>query len=199
MRVVVDGRAKLPWGAAEERKITLARDCDAAEGAILAADEALAAVERRLKTLYVVLAIVVAVVFVGAGFVADASDLWFILPATAVLTLLLAAFMVFTFRRQSRKARADSDEYRLGYAPPPGSAVRADAHGLTIGGRMIPWTKLSIAEVDIVTHSIGEDSNEKLIARLSLTGPAGAITLFAGGMKNGRAIVDKAWRELRKS
>ena len=35
--------------------------------------------------------------------------------------------------------------------------------------------------------------------RVALTGPAGAITLFAEGMKNGRAIVDKAWRELRKS
>jgi hypothetical protein len=71
--------------------------------------------------------------------------------------------------------------------------------GLTLASHSMPWPMLSIADVDIENLSIGEDGNMRVIQRLSLVSSDSSITLFANGMKNGRAIIDKVWRELRKA
>jgi hypothetical protein len=199
MKIVMDGKTVERWGAAEERKLTLARDSDAVEGIILSADQVAAAAERMRRILYSVLILVVAVVFTAAGFGVESGDLWVILPVMALLALSLAAFMTFMFRRQMAKARLQVAEIGRAYAAPPGSAVRANAQGLTLASHSMPWPTLSIANVDIENLSIGEDGNMRVIQRLSLVSGRSSITLFANGMKNGRAIIDKVWRELRKA
>ena len=125
----------------------------------------------------------------------EPGDLVVIIPFILVLGGALAAFMGFMYRRRTGQARTrtETNAWRL---PAPGSAVKADASGLTIDGTLTPWSSLTIEEVEITQTNV-TDTPTAWIEWLVLSSGGRQLMLDCVMIKNGRAVVDAAWRALR--
>jgi hypothetical protein len=108
---------------------------------------------------------------------------------TAGLVALLYVLMLGAHRRRV-EARAALPQL------PAGTAVRLDAAGLSVDGRLRAWSSLTIDEVRIRRRQ-GSESRVTYIERLVLSDGALAIPLDAVFLGNGRAVLRQAWRQLR--
>jgi hypothetical protein len=108
---------------------------------------------------------------------------------TAGLVALLYVLMLGAHRRRV-EARAALPQL------PAGTAVRLDAAGLSVDGRLRAWSSLTIDEVRIRRRQ-GSESRVTYVERLVLSDGALAIPLDAVFLGNGRAVLRQAWRQLR--
>ena len=119
---------------------------------------------------YVGLAAVLGVVFVGAL-------VWLI------YTLMLSA------HRRRVEARPDP-----GLAE--GEAVRVDASGLTVGGRLTPWPSLHADEL-WVRERLANERRVTYPERLSLSDGSRTVVLDAVLQSAGQPLLEQAWRRLK--
>ena len=108
---------------------------------------------------------------------------------TAGLVALLYVLMLGAHRRRV-EAREALPQL------PAGTAVRLDAAGLTVDGRLRAWTSLTIDEVRIRRRQ-GSESRITYTERLVLNDGVRPIPLDAMFLGNGRAVLRQAWRQLR--
>ena len=108
---------------------------------------------------------------------------------TAGLVALLYVLMLGAHRRRV-EARAALPQL------PAGTAVRLDAAGLSVDGRLRAWSSLTTDEVRIRRRQ-GSESRVTYVERLVLSDGALAIPLDAVFLGNGRAVLRQAWRQLR--
>jgi hypothetical protein len=119
---------------------------------------------------YVLLAAVIALVFVGA-------IVW------VIYTLMLGA------HRRRVEARPQT-----GLAD--GEAVRVDAEGLTVGGRRLPWSGLRVDEL-WVRERLANERRVTYPERLALSDGRGAVVLDAVLQTGGQVLLEQAWRRLK--
>ena len=122
--------------------------------------------------------------YVAAAFAGGAG-----FTAGLVVSALLYVLMLGAHRRRV-EARAALPQL------PAGTAVRLDAAGLSVDGRLRAWSSLTIDEVRIRRRQ-GSESRVTYIERLVLSDGARAVPLDALFLSNGRAVLRQAWRQLR--
>jgi hypothetical protein len=108
---------------------------------------------------------------------------------TAGLVALLYVLMLSAHRRRL-EARQVLPQL------PAGTAVRLDAAGLSIDGRLRAWTSLIIDEVRIRRRQ-GAESRVTYVERLVLSDGVRATPLDAVFLGDGHAVLRQAWRQLR--
>jgi hypothetical protein len=199
MRVVVNGRPADQLEASIERQLVSGSPHARVEGAVMGADEAVAATARNLRILYGVLcglaAVIMLGVLIGVG-AYEPRDLVWLVPFVLLLGGGLGLFMRFTYRRNTGKVRQRAVE-QLPRMPPTGAVVVVEADGLGIGQDRYAWSALAVGAIDVSATTFN-DAPLNLIERLELEGAAGRpLVLDAVLISNGRAVVDEIWRRLR--
>ncbi len=200
MRVLIDGKDVPDLTPAIIRAIAPGRPADTAEGEILSDTDAEAAVMRRVRWMLIALTGITAL-FIGLILIAALSECTFeerliIFPVTIVLIACLAFMFRWRYRKSRREWLAKAAMRTMAW-PPPGTRVRADAVGLTVGGRAAAWPELRPDRVELtdVTH---DGDRTLILTLLSLETSGPPIVLDSMMMTNGAAIVAFAWRQLRE-
>lgn len=200
MRVVVNGRPADQLEPSIERQLVSGSPHERVQGAVMGADEAVAATGRSLRILYSVLCGLAAVIMLGALIGVgsyEPRDLTFLIPFVLVLAGGLALLMRFTYRRNTGKVRQRAAE-QLSRMPPVGTMVLAEADGLGVGQDRYPWSALAVSAIDVTATNFN-DAPLNLIERLELDGAGPRpLVLDAVLIGNGRAVVDEIWRRLRE-
>ena len=119
---------------------------------------------------YVALAAVIAIAFVGA------------------LVWVIYALMLAAHRRRV-EARPDTGMSE-------GVAVRVDGDGLTVDGRLAPWTALRVDEL-WVRQRLANKRRVTYPERLTLSDGGRAIVLDALLQSGGQSLLEQAWRRLK--
>jgi hypothetical protein len=152
LQVIVNGKPAKGLDAKLEGRVTARREADIAEGFVLSADAIVIAAERRMKLIYGVaggVAGVIALVILIGGSFSEPSVLIIALPVAVVGAIGIGWLMAFMYRRNMAKARARIGP-ALAHLPSPGTTVRADQAGLSVGGHIEPWSAFTIETLDIL-------------------------------------------------
>ena len=196
MRVLINQKPMANFSAKQERNVKLASEQTSISGAVMSADEATATFRRRMNWLFGALAAVALVMIVGLAMLADPPDAPLIHTSAALILAVLMGFLFYLYRRRT-KAWDASIARRIAAVATAGSSVQVSDMGLELAGRTLSWPSLTIDAVELVKFS-SEDATFFLIERLLLTSPRGSVVLDSALMRNGRALVDNAYRRLRR-
>jgi hypothetical protein len=186
MQVTVNGKAVDHLEQVLERQLTSGRPRERTEGAVMTANQAVAATARGMRLLY--------------GWTSGFAALLVVLMLIGALLLAaaLAVLIRFVYRRTTAKVRVRAEQ-QLPRMPPPSAQVVVEASALGIDEDRYAWSALVVRALD-VTASTFNDAPLSLIERLELVGAGGrSIVLDASLIKNGRAVVDETWRRLREA
>jgi hypothetical protein len=106
----------------------------------------------------------------------------------------LGALIWFLFRRNLADVRTRAEA--IGSLEPPGTAIRIDASGLSVGGAMHAWPDVTIEEVGVAERN-ANNSTVFYIERLTLAAAGRPLLLDTQALTNGRPIVEQTWRLAR--
>ena len=196
MQVLINGKPEPNFDAKRERKLGVTGERPFAEGKVMSEEDMTGGFQRRMKLIYGVLGVFSAAAFIGLPFV-DLSEAAIIVPVDAVLAVSLGLFMRFMYRRAVAKETAAAGPRLKRMAVLPGTTVRADAGGLTIGGHVTAWPDLTIDTLEITKVATTEGDDVTYIGALQMTAAGKPILLDSAAITNGRLVVDYAWRRLR--
>jgi hypothetical protein len=198
MQVTVNGREVGRLESKLERRLVPKRALDTGNGVIWGEDEAVAQGGRGMKTLYGGAAgfgalIMVAAIAAAASY--EPRDLVVVVPLALVAAAATAWLLRFVYGRNIEKIRARA-QAQLPHMPAPGTVIRIEPEGLSVGGHRQPWSGLAIEAVDI-TDTRFNDEDLAYIERLRLAGGGRPIVLDMMLMQNARRVLDAAWLRLR--
>jgi hypothetical protein len=194
MKVLVNGRETLPLAAKRERTISLGAKPAEVAGEVISQAQASAAITRASRFFFYFMSGFCILLIVGVAVMADPPDRLYIFPFALAVLVFVLWLLRWSYRRTQRRWLAQAPA-RAADLPPPGTAVRLDAAGLTMGDRAIAWPSLSVARLELLEVSGGDDTTV-LVDRLLLDTPDAPVALDRTLMKNGAAIVAYAYRRL---
>jgi hypothetical protein len=122
----------------------------------------------------------------------DASPMERQLIMLAAITVFAVIGALFRFAYQRTASRwMERLPDRVAAMPAPGTEVRLDANGVSIGTRTGAWSKLRIDQLELVRTGFGEDVS-MLIERVMLAGVGELMTLDCNLIENGKQMVETA-------
>ncbi|TMJ30181.1 MAG: hypothetical protein E6G95_05590 [Alphaproteobacteria bacterium] len=201
MRILIDDKPVDGLTAKRERSLMLGKVQDSVKGTVLTPAEATETYIRQTRRWFKILggiAFVLMAAIAIAGISSDPREGAFIAVGALVVGGALLLFMVLLLRHRVRNWNRKI-AHRVDGLAPPGTAIRLDASGLSIGVEVFAWPSLAIESVEFTSGSLpsGDTStNIMLIERLSLTAGPKAIALDRAMMQNGILLVDNCWRRL---
>jgi hypothetical protein len=193
MQVTIKGRPVSDLPANWDKDIRLGSERPEVSGSVLDRDAAAAKFLFRYRIVCVCFVILIWLVLYGMVAMAQPGDRWFLGQfgwVMAVLTPLV--FMAIYFVRRNRLY--DSLPERARAAPPPGTMVRVDASGLTIGGRLAAWNDVTLDSVDFELLKGRYGSRTWLVHRVAVRAKDFTWTLDGLLMEQGHAIVAEIYR-----
>ncbi len=151
---------------------------------------------RRCSNSLRFLAIVIALAPPGLVAV-DPRDWIVLVPVVLAIWAIFARFMPFMFRRKVRQFAARMNVTTL--PAPPGTAVRVDRTGLTIGARSWAWSQLSIDLIELTRSSTGGEypTNYTILQSLGLAAGGERIQLDGNMLSTRSAVLDQIYRRLK--
>ena len=124
---------------------------------------------------------------------AQPGDRAFLVPFGLVLAVLTPVmFMVIYLVRRSRLY--DSLPERAQAAPPPGTMIRVDASGLTIGSRFAAWNDVSLDRADFELIKGRYGSRTYLVHQVAVRAKDFSYVLDGLLIEQGHAIVAETYR-----
>jgi len=161
MRVLVNGKPVDGLDPKLERRLSVVRRRDSVEGVVLTADAIVAARARTMRILFGFLG-GLCVLTMGALLFAAAKEAPRDLPIVVALALLgalaIGSLMAFGYRRDLAKTAAGAGP-RLARMAPPGTMIRVDDTGLTVGRQANPWPAVEVDALEITRVSGGEGAD----------------------------------------
>jgi hypothetical protein len=195
VQILVNQKPIENFTAKQEKQLRLTRELASVSGSILSAEEASAAFRRRMNWQYGALAVVALAAIAGLALAADALDAPLIYLSAAVILILLMGVLFYAYRR--RMTAWDRDlAPRVHAVAAAGSAVEMTDLGLAVAGHAYAWPSLKIDALELIKVS-DEGTITFFIDRLVLVSARGPIVLDSALMRNGRVLVDNAYRRLR--
>ncbi len=196
MRDLVDGKPVDGVPTRDVNNLRVAHERPEADAVIISTDEALRRYKKLLKILYGFLAIVIALAPPGLVAV-DPRDWIVLVPVVLAIWAIFARFMPFMFRRKVRQFAARMNVTTL--PAPPGTAVRVDRTGLTIGARSWAWSQLSIDSIELTRSSTGGEypTNYTILQSLGLAAGGERIQLDGNMLSTRSAVLDQIYRRLK--
>ncbi|MBS0522210.1 MAG: hypothetical protein JSS04_01140 [Proteobacteria bacterium] len=201
MRILIDDRPVDGLTAKRERSLILGKAQDDVTGTVLAPAEATETHVRQSNRWFTILAVIAFALMAAisiAGISYEPRDGGLIALAVVVIGggLLLFMRLLLNHRVRTWKRRL---AHRVEGLAPPGTAIRLDARGVSIGTEVFDWPSLAIESVEFTSGTLpqGDTSTDiMLVERLSLTAGAKALVLDRAMMQNGTLLVDNCWRRL---
>jgi hypothetical protein len=198
MQYLVDGKPVEGVPTRDVNNLRVAHERPEAEAVLISRDAALQRYKKLLKILYGFLAVIIALAPPGLA-AADPHDWVILVPMVAVIWAIFAWFLPFMFRRKVRQFAARMNVTTLPAAP--GTAVRVDQTGLTIGGKSWTWPLLSIDSIELTRSSTGGDypTSYTILQSLGLAAGGERIQLDGNMLSTGSAILDQIYRRLKRA
>ena len=196
MQYLVDGKPVEGVPTRDVNNLRVAHERPEAEAVLISRDAALQRYKKLLKILYGFLAVIIALAPPGLA-AADPHDWVILVPMVAVIWAIFAWFLPFMFRRKVGQFAARMNVTTLPAAP--GTAVRVDQTGLTIGSKSWAWPLLSIDSIELTRSSTGGDypTSYAILQSLGLTAGGERIQLDGNMLSTGSAILDQIYRRLK--
>jgi len=193
MRIIFDGHQVERINPKIARRIGPWADSPLVEGVIINAEPIAANEARRTGIALCVLGGFVAAILITVAIMALSYE-----PASMAVVGPLYLVILATIGiggpplyRRGRAMRRDQLLRRAARMAPPGTALRADAAGLTFAGRATPWRDIAIDEVEIVTETNSDGPDDYRVEALVLNMQGQPVVLDQGLITKGGPIFDK--------
>jgi hypothetical protein len=168
------------------------------EAVVLGLDAADARVTRAARWLYGGFSAVVALLLGGlmATYFVDGSGLdgAIVVPVAIVVTLACFLMLRWAYLRGLRHWGAERNE-RAAAMSAPGTRLRADPHGLAIGGARASWAALTVEKLYLNQITSGDDT-VYAVERLSLVDGERRFMIDRDLISEGSAIAHLAYAKL---
>jgi hypothetical protein len=194
MKVLINGTAVEGLTARQERSVSVGKARADVAGTVVSAEAATAALMRWARILFTCVGAFAGILIIGIVALADAQDRWLIYPFAVVMLIVVLGIIRWGYRRTERRWQSKLPA-RTAALPPPGTVVRLNATGLTIGDRSVAWSDLRVSELELLLIS-GADDSALIVDRMLLATAGADITLDRNLMQNGAAILDNVYRLL---
>jgi hypothetical protein len=193
MQVTIKGRPATDLPANWDKDILLGSERSEVSGAVLDTDAAAAKFLFRYRIVCTCgVGFVWLVLYVMAA-MATPGDRAFFVPFGWVMAMLMPlVFMAIYFVRRNRLY--DSLPARAQASPPPGTRVRVDAAGLTIGDRFAAWNDVTVDRVDFDVIKGRYGSRTYLVHQVAVRAKDFSCVLDGLLMDQGHAIVAETYR-----
>jgi hypothetical protein len=198
VQLTINETPAVPLSALDKRESTLGKAKAEIVGVVLSADEATARAMRRVGFAHAcAVAFIWLLAFGGWAMATPEECAFFQYFAPGAAAVTLAVF--FVLYRVRRKRWLKTLPERVLASPPPGSPIRLDETGLTLGDRFTCWDEIGVDRVDI--SSIGEiyGSSQYSVDRVLVHGPDFTFCLDRVMLLNGQEIVNDIYRRKRQS
>jgi hypothetical protein len=193
MQVTIKGRVVTDLPANWQKDIRLGVERAEVTGAVLGVDEAAARFLSRYRIVCACFIVFVWLVLYAMLAFAQPGDRALLVPFGLIMAALTPlVFVAVYFVRRGRLLA--SLPARAQAAPPPGTAVRVDASGLTIGGRFAAWNDVALDRVDFELMKGRYGSRTYLVHQISVRAQDFACTLDGLLMDQGHVIVAETYR-----
>jgi len=194
MQVTVNDEPATDLWEGWEKQILLGTYRPEVSGSVLDQD---AATDRILARFRIVCACLVGLIWLVAFGLASAARQGEPALTTAAwgLAVVGPALLVLAYLARSRGFVASLPE-RAGRSPPPGTQVRVDAAGLTIGGHRTAWSDVTVDRVDFqfVSGRGGRRARTYFVRQIDLRSKDFAYTIDGTLLDEGAAIVNEIYR-----
>jgi len=193
MQVTIKGRPATNLPADWDDDIRLGSERPEVSGAVLDGDAAAAKFLLRYRIVCTCAVVLIWLVLYAMAAMATPGDRAFLVPFGWVMAVLMPlVFLAIYLVRRSRLY--DSLPARAQAAPPPGTKIRVDAAGLTIGGRLAAWNDLTLDRVDFELIKSRYGSRTYLVHQVAVRTKDLSYTLDGLLLEQGHAIVAEIWR-----
>jgi hypothetical protein len=193
MEVMINGRQTTSLPANWERDIRLGAERPEVEGRVLGPEAAAAKFLFRYRIICACVMVFIWL-FLGVMFaLGQPQDQlrfgpFFLALAVVTPLLLVVAYLV----RRSRLYASLPQRSRV--APPPGTEIRVDGSGLTIGGRFATWREVEIDRVNFEFFTGRHGGRIYLVHQLDVRSKDFSFRLDGVLISEGSAIVAEIWR-----
>ena len=182
MQVTIKGRPVTDLPANWQEDIRLGSERAEVTGVALGVDEAAAKFLSRYRIVCACFLAFVWLVLYGMVAIAHPGDRALLVPFGLVLALLMPLIFVAIYFVRRARLLASLPE-RAKAVPPPGTTVRVDASGLTIGSRFTDWKDVALERIDfellkgrygsrtLLVHQVGVREGLLVHPRRTLDGP----------------------------
>ncbi len=199
MKILLDHKPVERLSKRDLKSLAEGEPADEIVGTVLSGEAATAKVLLFVKVIFISIVILVAglegwVLFNLAKDASPTDEQLIIVAAIAMLSGVLTLFY-FAYQRTAQRWMSRLPD-RVAALPAPGTQVRLDANGVSIGSRAGDWSKLRIDQLDVVRTAGGEGSVDLVIERVVLAGAGELMTLDCNLIENGKQMVETACQRL---
>ena len=199
MKILLDHKPVERLSKRDLKSLAEGEPADEIVGTVLSGEAATAKVLLFVKVIFISIVILVAglegwVLFNLAKDASPTDEQLIIVAAIAMLSGVLTLFY-FAYQRTAQRWMSWLPD-RVAALPAPGTQVRLDANGVSIGSRAGDWSKLRIDQLDVVRTAGGEGSVDLVIERVVLAGAGELMTLDCNLIENGKQMVETACQRL---
>jgi len=167
MQVTIKGRPATNLPANWDDDIRLGSERSEVLGEVLDADAAAAKFLFRYRIVCTCAVVVIWLVLYAMAAMATPGERAFLVPfGWAVAALMPLVFVAIYLVRRNRLY--DSLPERAHAAPPPGTKIRVDTSGLTVGGRFAAWNDLTLDRVDFELIKSRYGSRTNLVHQIAV-------------------------------
>jgi hypothetical protein len=193
MQVTIKGRPALDLPANWDDDIRLGSERTEVSGAVLDTATAAARFLFRYRIVCTCFVVFVWLVLYAMAALATPGDQAILVPFGLVMAVLMPlAFVAVYFVRRRGLLASLPERARAG--PPPGTKIRVDASGLTIGDRFAAWNDLTLDRVDFELIKGRYGARTYLVHQVAVRARDFSYTLDGLLMEQGHAIVAEIWR-----
>jgi hypothetical protein len=197
MRLFIDGKPVADFPAGRMREVTARAPREPAEAVVIDPETALRRIMRAGRWFYGgvggLAAVLIGGLVIGVVF-GDPSDAIIVLPVAPIAAIACYFLLHWGYGRSLRRWHAGS-QARAAALSAPGTPVRADANGLTIGDTAASWASLEVEALYFNQVSVGEDT-VYAIERFALLGEGRRFTVDRDLLSAGEPIMQWIYARL---
>jgi hypothetical protein len=198
MRVLLNGRDIGGLEPHLERRLWGRRSDQVVEGVAISPEQSIAARSRQLRLMLGGAAALVAVIlalnlFIVAARAPQAMGYVAVAAAMAVAVTSALMFGLYALMLGDHRHRVEA---RATNQLAPGTPVRLDPAGLSVGGHASAWSALSVEQLAI-RQRLANKQRITYVEQLTLVDAQRRVNLDALFLGNGRAVLEQAWFRAR--
>jgi hypothetical protein len=195
MRITVDDKPVDALESDAESALSLQREQAEVEGRVLGAEEAAARLSRNLVIVAACATGIVWLVLLVLSTTMTPIESQSLGPVFVGLAIIFPLVMIWVYKIKHARWLAREPE-RIAALPAPGTKIRADRRGLTVGDAFAPWGDLTAYAVEMTSMRGRYGRADYFLRRVLVRGPNMDCAIDISLIGNGPALISEVYRRL---
>jgi hypothetical protein len=195
MRITVDDKPVDALEPDAESALSLQREQAEVEGRVLGAEEATARLSRNLRIVAACATGIVWLILLVLRTAMTPMESQSLGPVFLGLAIIFPFAMIWVYKNKQARWLAREPE-RIAAAPAPGTKIRVDRRGLTVGDAFAAWSDLRAYAVEMTSMRDEDGHASYFLRRVLVRGPGIDCAIDISLIENSAALISEVYRRL---